>query len=170
MEHVPGPIAQYLIADHQRLDALLERAAGDPQVFDHGAFEEFRRGLLRHIGIEEKILLPEARQRRGGQPLPAAAILRREHGALAALMVPTPDHALVGEVKQILALHNAREEGPASVYAEVEALVGSDALVLLGRVQQAPPVPTAPHHDGPAAVRTAAAALSLPDRPRRSPP
>jgi hypothetical protein len=164
MAHVPGPIARYLAADHQRLHALLEQAASNGERFDQDAFEEFRRGLLRHIGIEEKILLPEAR-RRLGRPLAASPILRREHGALAALMVPTPDHALVEEVTQLLVTHNAREEGPDAVYAEVEALVGNDARELLDRIRQAPAVPTAAHNDGRRAVRTAAAALALADRP-----
>jgi hypothetical protein len=80
-----GPIARYLADDHARLEALLTRGATDP-----AAYADFRRGLLRHIGMEEEeILLPAAQRTRGGEPLPAAARLRLDHGALAAL-VPTP--------------------------------------------------------------------------------
>ena len=50
-----GPIAGYLADDHARLDALLTRGTTDP-----AAYADFRRGLLRHIGMEEKILLPVA--------------------------------------------------------------------------------------------------------------
>jgi hypothetical protein len=66
-----GPIARYLADDHARLDALLMRSASDP-----AAYEDFRKGLLRHIGMGEKLLLPAAQRARGGEPLPAAARLR----------------------------------------------------------------------------------------------
>jgi hypothetical protein len=37
--------------------------------------------------MEEKVLLPFAQKKRGGEPLPIAAKLRLDHGALAALLV-----------------------------------------------------------------------------------
>jgi hypothetical protein len=40
--------------------------------------------------MEEKVLLPAAQKARGGEPLQIAAKLRLDHGALAALLVPTP--------------------------------------------------------------------------------
>ena len=83
-------IHRFLTDDHRRLDALLERAVADVQRFDHAAYAAFRGGLLRHIGLEEKILLPEAQRLRGGEPLAVAATLRLQHGAIAALLVPTP--------------------------------------------------------------------------------
>jgi hypothetical protein len=149
----------YLTGDHARLDALLARAAADPEEFDAGAFEEFRAGLLRHIGIEEKILLADARRRRGGEPLPIAARLRVEHGALASLLVPTPDAALVAEIRALLRVHNGREEGAGGVYAICEALAGPEAGALLERARAAPSVPLAPHFDGKGTHRCAAEAL-----------
>ena len=62
-------VTGYLMEDHERLHRLLARAAGEP--FDHEAFEQFRGGLLRHIGIEEKLLFSEVR-RRLGEPLDVA--------------------------------------------------------------------------------------------------
>lgn len=156
---VPGPLAEHLIADHRRLEALLDRSVADPARFDHAAFERFRAGLLRHIGIEEKILLADARRRRGGEPLPVARVLRVEHGALASLLVPTPDHALVAEIRSILAQHDPREEGPGGVYETCERLAGDEVGALLERVLDAPEVPAARHFDGPAACRTAREAL-----------
>lgn len=44
--------------DHERVDQLLARAGRDPESIDMGSFGEFRRGLLKHIGLEERILLP----------------------------------------------------------------------------------------------------------------
>ena len=166
-----GPLGRYLAEDHARLDGLLARALASP-TFDLEAFEAFRAGLLRHIGIEEKLLLPEARRRRGGEPLPEAARLRREHGALAALMVPTPDRALAGELAALLSAHNAVEEGPTGVYAGCDALVGDDAAELVARMEAVVAPPVAAHFDGAGTVRTAAAALALADRhrPRRPRP
>ena len=156
---MPGPLAAYMEADHERIDRLLDHAVADPNRFDHDAFERFRAALLRHIGIEEKILLPDARRRCNGVPLPIASILRREHGALASLLVPTPDHALVGEIRAILTVHNPREEGLGGLYETCERLAGDEVRGHLERAEAAPEVPTARHHDGPRATRSAAAAL-----------
>jgi hypothetical protein len=58
-ETARGPVASFLAGDHVRLDALLRRATA-PRAIDEAAYAEFRAGLLRHIGMEEKILLPAA--------------------------------------------------------------------------------------------------------------
>lgn len=154
-----GPLARYLEEDHERLERLLDQAVADPARFDHDAYARFRAGLLRHIGVEEKILLADARRRRGGEPLPIARDIRVEHGAIASLLVPTPDVALVGEIRTLLARHNPREEGPEGMYAVCEALAGEDAALLLEQARAAPEVPMAKYFDGPRAIRTAAEAL-----------
>lgn len=156
---MPGPVHAMMTQDHARLEGLLEQAVQDPHNFDHTAFEQFRAGLLRHIGMEEKILLAEARARRGGVPLPVAAQLRLEHGALASLLVPTPDAALVAEIRSILAGHNPLEEDPGGLYETCETLAGDALPRLMARLRAAPPVPLNPHFDGPGAKRTAAQAL-----------
>ncbi|MCB9596259.1 MAG: hemerythrin domain-containing protein [Sandaracinaceae bacterium] len=163
-----GGLAAYLRADHDRIDALFDAAIADPEQFDHDAFERARAGLLRHIGIEEKILLPYARRRRGGEPLALASVLRREHGAIASLLVPTPDHALVAELREILGPHNQREEQEGGLYPILEALAGDDVDELLARARAAPEVPTAKHFDGPRATRTAREALARSDASARA--
>jgi hypothetical protein len=80
---MPGKIYGYLAGDHQRLDDLLERTMSG-ETIDAAAYHHFRAGLLKHIGLEEKILLPAAQRLRGGEPLAVAAKLRLDHGALAA--------------------------------------------------------------------------------------
>ena len=102
-----GPIAQWLTADHARLDALLDRATAG---LDASAYAEFRSALLRHIGIEEKLLLPAVQRAQGGSPLAVAARLRLDHGALAALLVPTPTPGVMSTIRHILGNHNALEE------------------------------------------------------------
>ena len=54
-----GRIYRYLSDDHVKLDDALRRAMKNPQLIDMPAYAEFREGLLRHIGMEEKILLLE---------------------------------------------------------------------------------------------------------------
>ena len=51
--------------------------------------------MLRHIAMEEKILLPEARRLRDDVALPIAKQLRADHAALALLLVPTPTREII---------------------------------------------------------------------------
>ncbi|NUN68783.1 MAG: hemerythrin domain-containing protein, partial [Bacteroidetes bacterium] len=55
---MPTPLWTYLADDHDRLDRAFQRAVAAPGTVDEEAYREFRQGLLRHIGIEEKILIP----------------------------------------------------------------------------------------------------------------
>lgn len=147
----PGPLHQLLQHDHARFDALLSRTDATPGTIDLDAYELFRGGLLRHIGIEEKLLLPAARRRRNGDPLPIARQLRADHAALAALLVPTPTHAILATIRTLLTAHNPLEDAPGGVYDICEALAGPDLDALLTRVKAAPEVPLAKHFDGPRA-------------------
>jgi hypothetical protein len=141
-----GDIGRFLAADHARLDGLLERATGAPGDIDPGPYAEFRSGLLRHIAIEEKLLLPAAEAARHGEPLPVAARLRRDHGAVAALLVPSPTRAIVATLRQILLRHNLVEEGPEGLYAACDALL-HDRAALLAEMENYPDVRVSPHND-----------------------
>lgn len=158
----PGPIETHLCADHERLGRLLAEARDGGGV-DAAAFEAFRAGLLRHIAMEEKVLLPDARRRRG-VPLPVASALRRDHGAIASLLVPTPTPALCDELGALLDRHDALEEGPEGLYATCDALAGDEATEVVRRLCAVPPVPLAPHYDGPLLRRREAA--STPSKAR----
>ncbi|MBK9265736.1 MAG: hemerythrin domain-containing protein [Polyangiaceae bacterium] len=144
-----GPINTFLADDHARLDALLHRSVADPEAIDAAAYAEFRAGLLRHIAIEEKVLMPDARKRLGGEHLPVAKQLRADHSALAALLVPTPTHAIVEAIRGILEVHNQLEEGEDGLYATCERLAGPDIDDLVARLRAVPEVPVAAHFDGP---------------------
>jgi hypothetical protein len=149
-----------LLADHERLSALLAAATSRPD-FDRDAFAAFRAGLLRHIAIEEKVLFPAARRARGGEPLSRAHDLRIEHAALTSLLVPSPDAALCAEIVSILHPHDTVEEGPDGVYVECENLMTEEeSAALLASARAFPVVPTSAHFDGPTAHRTAASALT----------
>src|SRR5215475_5120274 len=143
-----GKIYQYLADDHARLDALLQRAAARPDTIETSGYAQFRAGLLKHIAMEEKILLPAAQRLRDGIPLPAAEKLRLDHGALAALLVPTPTPAIIKTIRIVLKAHNPLEEGPEGVYTICEQLFGPQAPAILADLQLAPEVKVTPHHDG----------------------
>lgn len=155
-----GPLYQFLANDHTRLDGLLQRATADPGEVEQAAYAEFRAGLLKHIGMEEKILLPAAQHARGGEPLPVAARLRLDHGALAALLVPTPTVSIIAALRAILAVHNEVEGGPEGVYETCEPLAGPEAETLLVRLRTTPEVPVASHVNGPAIMNATRRALA----------
>jgi hypothetical protein len=155
-----GPLTNFLAGDHARLDGLLQRAMAAGGAVDRAASAEFRAGLLRHISLEEKILLPAAQRWQGGDPLPLAAKLRLDHGALTALLVPTPTPAIVAAIRTVLVAHNALEEGPGGVYERCEQLAGAETEALLGQLQAAPEVPVAPYADGPQVMRVVRRALA----------
>ena len=138
-----GALAQFLLDDHRRLEALLDRAETDG-----GAYEQFREGLLRHIAMEEKVLLPAAKKLRGGEPLPVAAQLRLDHSAIAALLVPTPTPAILRQLREILQLHNPLEESKTGLYAECERLAKNEIDGLLEKMRAVPKVRVVKHFDG----------------------
>ena len=92
-------IRDILAWDHDRLDALMARAVANPSEIDILAYEDFRGGLLKHVGMEEKILLPAIQRLRGGEPLPLASKVRLDHGAITALLVPTPTPAILATLR-----------------------------------------------------------------------
>ena len=143
-----GAIWQFLAHDHARLDSLLERAGSCASADELAAYDEFRRLLLRHISMEEKVLLPAAERKRGA-PLLEAARLRLDHGALAALMMPSPQPRIVRAIRVVLARHNPLEENPGGVYEVCEALAGAEGAALLAALEATPQVPVKPHLDSP---------------------
>jgi len=143
-------IQELLERDHARLDRLLT-ACRTGATIDLAAYAQFRAGLLRHIGMEEKILFPTARRLRDGRPLDQAHQAKLDHAALAALMVPTPTPEIVRKVVALLSLHNPMEEGPTGIYAACDVLAARELAELLVRLQNAPAIPVAKHFDGPRA-------------------
>jgi hypothetical protein len=145
-----GPLHRFFSDDHRRLDALLSRSGFEPGRVDLVPFGEFRAGLLRHIGMEEKVLFVAARRARGGEPLELAARLRVDHGAIAALLVPTPTPAIVAEIRSVLVPHNRREEEEGGVYDACDGALGpAQAERLAEELKALPAVPLKPYNDGP---------------------
>ena len=145
-----GPLHDLLARDHERLDALLAAALRDDGSIDEPSYAEFRRGLLRHIGIEEKLLFRALRI--AGAATAVEDQLHRDHAALAALLVPRPSRDGIEQIRAILVSHNPLEEDSGGMYDRVQQL--PDLQALLSSVRDYPEVPTAPYADSPALRRS----------------
>lgn len=154
-----GSLTRFLVDDHRRLDALFQSATADPQKIDRATYEQFRAGLLRHIGMEEKILLPAIQRLRGGTAFPDAAKLRLDHGALAALLMLTPTAAILAAIRAILTAHNRLEEGSGGLYEASDQVAASEVDSLITRLCAAREVTVMPPSDSPAVMETLRRAL-----------
>lgn len=155
-----GPLYDFFASDHRRLEALLDKAMSGAEGYDMRAYGEFRSGLLRHIKMEETILLPAAQKARGGVPLEIAGKIRLDHGALTALMVPPPSKTVIGALQAILADHDLLEEQPGGMYEKLEELDRAEIDVLLVKARNTPAVPLHPHKDEPFILEATRRALA----------
>ena len=141
---MPSDLHDFLTRDHERLDALLTTClrTGDPVAYD-----AFRRGLLRHISIEERVLFPLLKAKRG--PTALQDQLHRDHAALTSLLVPPPTEVELQHIVSILEVHNVLEEEHGGLYELVESLAGEELAALMTRVHAIPEVPVLANVDKP---------------------
>jgi hypothetical protein len=156
----PKPeLRAWLARDHDEILALSLDARA-PDGIDNEAYERFRERLLRHMGIEERLLFPMVERADAGPLVAAIDELRIDHAALASLLVPTPDHVLIQEIAGLLELHDELEDRSGGIYDQCMALLDDDtADAILFDAYECPAVQTAKYFDGPGTVRTAIAAL-----------
>lgn len=140
---------------------MLVRASADPGRIDISAYEEFRRGLLKHVGMEEKILLPAVQRLRDGSPLPMAAKMRLDHGAITALLIPNPTPAILAALRAILEKHNALEEDAGGgAYALCDQAARVEVAGILKALRAAPDIPPAAHVDAERVMASVRRALT----------
>lgn len=165
-----GSLRAVFEADHRRLNDLLPRAIGEPGRVDGAVFAEFRALLLKHIGMEEKILYLAGRLALGDAPR-IFSMLRADHGALASLLVPTPTPAIAADLLSILVPHGQREEEAGGVYDIcIDAISEELAAHLLGELRAFPEVPLKPHNDDPVVFEHIRVNLELSRRQWRDAP
>jgi hypothetical protein len=152
-------ISGYLEEDHRRIEHILQEASRSSDRTEPKLYQEFRGALLGHIGMEEKILFPAIRIATGGESLPGVEQLHLDHGALAALLVPTPAASILGAIRTILRRHNITEEGPDGIYRRFEQLPGIDVDGIFASLVGTPPVAMNPHVDNAAAIESMRAAV-----------
>jgi hypothetical protein len=147
-ESMHGALYNFFVGDHRRLEKLLNRAAVGGPTYDMAVYSEFRVGLLKHIKMEENIIIPAAQKIRDGKPLASAAKLRLEHGALVALLVSPPSPTIVNAIRGILSKHNRAEESQGGLYDLCERLAGEQLEDLMKKLEEVPDVPVHPHKVG----------------------
>ena len=144
--------------DHRRLEDLFKRATEWPEKVNQELYAEFRKGILRHISMEEKFVIPMILAMRGS-PLHIARQLRFEHGAIVALLVPPPGKGIIGALQKVMAHHHQLEEGTGGLYESCERYAGEEAAQVLDKSRGLPEVPVLPHN--PDAVAYEAASRTL---------
>jgi len=157
---MPGALYQYLADDHDRLDALFQRAVAKSGVIDVEAYHEFRKGLLRHISMEEKIVLPAIAVWQGGKKTAIGERLRRDHGAIVSLLAPPPTPSIMLTIRSILAVHNELEEQEGGLYKLLEDMAGPETERILAQLKSAPPVAVLPNNDKPEVLKEAKKAVA----------
>jgi hypothetical protein len=144
-----GPLYKFFVEDHRRLEELLDAATARAPQYEMDLYSKFRARLLRHIKMEENVIIPAAQKARGGEPLPLAAKIRLDHGALVALLVSQPSPTIINALRGILTKHNPLEENPGGLYNRCEELAGGDLEEMMKRVEDVPEVPVLPLKSGP---------------------
>ena len=140
------PLYHFFANDHRRIDELLVKATTDLTSIKEEYYQQFRTGLLKHIKMEEKILFPAAQKANGNVPLPLAAKLRLDHGALTSLMVvpPTPD--VIRVLYYVLQKHDLLEEEPGGMYDVCEKLTEGETAEILQQLEVVTEVPVHPYN------------------------
>jgi hypothetical protein len=156
---MPGILYRYLSADHDRLDALLQLATARPGVIDMEPYSEFRKGLLRHISIEEKIIFPAIAKWQDGKKAAIAERLHVDHGAIVSLLAPPPSPSIILTLRSVLEIHNLLEEQPGGLYQLLENLAGAEAEGILAELHAAPAVSVLPHNEKPEVLEAAKSAV-----------
>lgn len=120
-------VMDYLMTDHRRLDGIMENCrdlAASGNMSGAGAkFIEFRKGLLRHIKIEEGLLFPEFELATGlDKRSGPTGVMRHEHAEIIRLLDLIQDvfesdqpaasefESLRSAVVALLQEHNGKEE------------------------------------------------------------
>lgn len=150
----------FFSSDHHRIEALLDKATNGDAGFDMDYYHQFRSGLLRHIGMEEKILFPAAKNADKEAMNKILPQFRLEHGALTALMVPPPSNDIIKVIRYILEKHDLAEEKPGGLYDVCEALTSKETGELLAKLNTVPQVPVHPPNPAPVAIDAARRALA----------
>lgn len=151
---------RFMAEDHERLDTLFQHAIARPGIIDTAAYHEFRRGLLRHISMEEKIILPAITRWQGGVKPAIWEQLRLDHGALVALLAPPPTLSIMLTIQSILEVHNELEEKDGGLYQSFEERAGSEAEEILSQLKAAPSVAVLPNNSKPEVLDAARKAVA----------
>ncbi|MFA6469182.1 MAG: hemerythrin domain-containing protein [Bacteroidota bacterium] len=152
-------ISDYLSHDHDRLDRLLEQSLLPDGSIDLESYYQFRQGLLRHIGIEEKILIPALLSGRHEEITQTIDRIKLDHSAIVALLVPTPSSAIIAALRAILSGHNALEEQNGGMYERADIYNQQSLAMISQKMKEAPEVRSLPNNQDPKILEATRRAL-----------
>ena len=152
-------ITNYLSDDHDRLDALLKQSLKPDGSIDLDAYHQFRQGLLRHIGIEEKVLIPALKNDLDDEIKSTLERIRMDHSAIVALLVPTPSPEIISALHPIGQKHNELEEKNGGFYERSDAYDAQASLHMAENVRNAPEVKSLPNNPDPKVLEATRRAL-----------
>ena len=155
----PDALHAFMADDHRQIEALLDQATAVAGRIEEAPYARFRIRLLTHIKMEEKILFLAAQKANGGYPLPLQTKLKRDHGAITALMVCPPSEALILVLRHVLDEHDRLEEEEGGMYAACETLTQGQREKILQDLRSVTPVPVHPFNPAPYALDVAKRAL-----------
>lgn len=108
-------VSDILEKQHRCIEQLFLTATSDPDIVDTTGYDQFRATILRHIAIEENVVLPLLRKHLPGG-FPMELQLRMEHDAIAALCVLPPKSTVIFSLQGLIIRHNRLEEAHGTLY------------------------------------------------------
>jgi len=136
-------IGEAFAHDHRRLEQAFEASAAHVGAAQWDAaataFAAFRRGIERHMEVEERVLFPAVE---GGAETPLTAILRKGHRDLRVFFDELDDALkardaeeygrIAASMRALLARHDEKEE--AELYPAAQARLGAEAAAVAARL------------------------------------
>jgi hypothetical protein len=144
---MPQTLFEILQTDHRRLDSHLKKSRSTLSGVDEESFAIFRRVLLRHIGIEEKVLFPPLRTLKDSRLDAMMKTLHLDHAAIAAILVLSPTAKSVRQLEELLFAHNRREEEEDGLYPSCDRLPAPVVGRMTAEAQNYPEVSVKPCMD-----------------------
>ena len=153
-----GPFSSWFDAEHRALGKLIRKSLPDEGGVDIEAFDAFRRKLVQHIAVQERVFFPALISRMGHEPLYRGA-LTKDHGGLVSACVPTPGREWVQELWNLLEVHHTVERADDGFARHCDHHLGHEAKELFEKADALPPIELPPFETGPGLRRRIAELL-----------
>lgn len=131
--------SEFLTQTHEELRDLLDKSLSVEGV-QLEPYEAFRTELLKHIGVEEHIVLPLVEER-SPQRFFALKQIRLEHRAIGMLLALQPSGEIITVIRNLLKKHDFLEETPDTLYDILDDCCADDQPELLKRIREYPGLP-----------------------------
>ncbi len=118
-------LTDVLLREHRELLAMIAACTPRDGEVDLQAFDRYRLRQLRHVAIEEKVLLPVLAGRASLSPAFQNG-LRKDHEAIVVLCVTAPDPDFVHDLQEFISWHQRVEEQPGGLFDLYDQQVGDD--------------------------------------------